>query len=428
MVKVAGGGASRDHSDSLKRVVVVGGGYAGLFAARRASGGARRGGVEVTLVDPAPEWVERTRMHQVAAGDVSVKRYPLTELFRGTGVRVVGGRATEIDPEGGQVTVETANGTTSRLPFDRLVYALGSTSDTGLVPGARERASVLDSTSTAEDLRRALDSAASSGASGDRSGDRVAVVGGGLTGVEAATEIAEAYPALSVTLVTAGEIGGGLSARGREYLLKAMERFGVRLRERTRVEEVDRGALKTADGEEVPADVVVWATGFAVPDLARRSGLATDGRGRVLVDASLRSVSHPNVFAAGDASGPTEPVGAEKVRPSAYTSTITGAQVGGNVARDLAGKPARPLRFGYLQQAVSLGRRDGLVQFTDGNDKPFGWVVTGRTAARIKEAVERFVVVGLLRLERLVPGAYAWRPAPRAQSQGRIHSGPAGNA
>ena len=406
------GGFSGDPSDGPERVVVVGGGYAGLFAARRASRGSRHGGVEVTLVDPAPEWVERTRLHQVAAGDGSVRRYPLTELFRGTGVGVVGGRVMEIDPEGGEVAVESGTGTTSRLPFDRLVYALGSTSDTGPVPGAREHAFVLDSTSTAEDLRRALDSAASSGAPGGS----VAVVGGGLTGVEAATEIAETHPGLSVTLVTAGEIGGGLSARGREYLLKAMGRFGVRLREWTRVGEVDRGALKTADGEETPASVVVWATGFAVPDLARRSGLATDGRGRVLVDASLRSVSHPNVFAAGDSSSPTEPVGAGAVRPSAYTSTIMGAQAGGNVARDLAGKPAKPLRFGYLQQAVSLGRRDGLVRFTDGNDGPFGWVVTGRMAARIKEWIERFVVVGSLRLERLVPGAYAWRPAPRARS------------
>ena len=243
----------------------------------------------------------------------------------------------------------------------------------------------------------------------------------GLTGVEASTEIAEAYPDLPVVLLSSGEIGGGLSARGREYLLKAMGRFGVELRERTRVEEVDPGAVKIAS-ETVPADVVVWAAGFAVPDLARRSGLATDGWGRVLVDASLRSISHPKVFAAGDSAWPTEPVGAGTVRPSAYTSTIMGAQAGGNVARDLAGKPTKPLRFGYLQQAVSLGRRDGLVQFTDGNDGPFGWVVTGRMAARIKESIERFVVVGSLRLERLVPGAYAWRPAPRARG------GPAGNA
>ena len=175
------------------------------------------------------------------------------------------------------------------------------------------------------------------------------------------------------------------------------------------------GALLVSGGGEIPAEVVVWAAGFAVPDLARRSGLATDGRGRVLVNAALRSVSHPSVFAAGDSSWPTELVGVGTVRPSAYTSTILGAQAGGNIARDLAGKPARPLRFGYLQQAVSLGRTDALVQFTDGNDEPFGWVVTGRVAAMIKESIERFVVVGLLRLERLVPGAYAWRPAPRSR-------------
>ena len=132
---------------------------------------------------------------------------------------------------------------------------------------------------------------------------------------------------------------------------------------------------------------------FAVPDLARRSGLATDEQGRVLVDASLRSVSHPEVFAAGDSAWPVKPVGVGAVRPSAYTSTIMGAQAGTNVARELAGKSVKPLRFGYLMQSVSLGRRDGLVQFTDGNDKPLRMVATCRVAARIKEFVERLVVV-----------------------------------
>ncbi len=399
-----------DAGDGPERVVVVGGGYAGLFAARRASGRSRRGRVEVTVVDPASQWVERTRLHQVAAGDASVKRWPLARLFRGTGVSVVGGRVTEIDLMGGAVTVETGTGTTTRLPFDRLVYTLGSTADTGLVPGARDHAFVLDSTSTAEDLRNALRAGVASSGS---TGARVAVVGGGLTGVEAATEIAEAYPELSVTLVTAGEIAGGLSVRGREYLLRAMGRFKVELRERKEVEEVERGAVRTAGGETIPADVVVWAAGFAVPDLARRSGLATDEQGRVLVDASLRSVSHPEVFAAGDSAWPVKPVGVGAVRPSAYTSTIMGAQAGTNVARELAGKSVKPLRFGYLMQSVSLGRRDGLVQFTDGNDKPLPMVATGRVAARIKEFVERLVVVGSLRLERLLPGAYAWRPAPK---------------
>ena len=99
----SGAGAMRGggSGDGPERVVVVGGGYAGLFAVRRASRGSRRGRVEVTFVDPAPEWVERTRLHQVAAGDASVKRWPLAKLFRGTGVRVVGGRVAGIDPEDG---------------------------------------------------------------------------------------------------------------------------------------------------------------------------------------------------------------------------------------------------------------------------------------------------------------------------------------
>jgi NADH dehydrogenase FAD-containing subunit len=137
----------------------------------------------------------------------------------------------------------------------------------------------------------------------------------------------------------------------------------------------------------------------------------------VLVDASLRSVSHPKVFAAGDSSWPVESVGSGPVRSSTYTATIMGAHAGGNVARELSGKPTRPLRFGYAIQSISLGRKDGLVQFTDGYDMPFGWVVTGRLAARIKDAVERFAVVGPLRLERLVQGVFAWRPAPRARGE-----------
>ena len=80
-----------------------------------------------------------------------------------------------------------------------------------------------------------------------------------------------------------------------------------------------------------------------------------------------------------------------------------GAQAGTNVARELAGKSVKLLRFGYLMQSVSLGRRDGLVQFTDGNDKPLPIVATGLVAARIKEFVERLVVVGSLRLERPCP-------------------------
>lgn len=286
------------------------------------------------------------------------------------------------------MTVETGTGTTTRLPFDRLVYTLGSTADTGLVPGARAHAFVLGSTSTAEDLRNALRAGVASSGS---SGTHVAVVGGGLTGVEAATEIAEAYPELSVMLVTAGEIAGGLSVRGREYLLRAMRRSKVELRERTYVDEVERGGVRTAGGQTIPADVVVWAAGFAMPELARPSSLATDEQGRVLVDASLRSVSHAEVFATGDSAWPVKPVGVGAVRSSAYTSTIMGAQAGTNVvagARRKVGQTATvrlpdAVREPRAQgRARAVHRRDRQAP-AHGGDQPGGRADQGvRRAAR----------------------------------------------
>jgi hypothetical protein len=252
----------------------------------------------------------------------------------------------------------------------------------------------------------------------------VAVVGGGLTGVEVSTEIAEAYPALSVTLLSAAELGGGLSVRGREYLLKAMERHGVELRERTRVKEVGRGALKFADGEEVPANVVVWAAGFAVPDLARRSGLATDGRGRVLVDASLRSVSHPNVFAAGDSAWPVEPVGAgaaQRVHRDHHRRPRRGQRRAG--ARREAHQAAELRLRDPIHKPGARGRARAVHRrvrraLRMGRHRPVGREDQGRRGALRRRRP--------LRLERLVPGVFAWRPAPRARG-GSVEDS-AGNA
>lgn len=383
------------------RVAIIGAGYAGLFAARRI----RAGGddIEVTLVDPATAWTERTRLHQVAAGDSSVDSMPLDDLFAGTPVRTIAATVVDLDPDAHQLTLRTGEGHTSHLGYDQLVYALGSTTDTSTTPGAAEHAHVLDSAQAATDLHRTLTGSPQA---------RVAVVGGGLTGIETATEVAAAHPGNPVTLVTAGEIGDGISPRGRRHLHRTLDRLNVTMHAHTAVTGVDEDGLSTAQGGHLPADVVIWTAGIAVPDLAARCGLAVDQRGRVLVDDTLRSTSHLDVFAAGDCAHPVQPVGAP-VRPSAYVATIMGAHAGTNLARTLAGKPTKPLRFGYLMQSISLGRQDGMIQFTDGNDRPTRFIATGRPAAAIKEFVERVMVVGLFKLERRVPGAFAWRPAPR---------------
>ncbi|WP_052847600.1 NAD(P)/FAD-dependent oxidoreductase [Streptomyces avicenniae] len=363
-------------------IVVLGAGYAGLAAAKGAARRLRRNDVRVTLVNAADRFVERVRLHQLAAGQ-KLKDLPLSRLLAGTGVELVVGRVGAIDAEARTVLVDSAP---DPLRYDTLVYALGSGADTAAVPGAAAHTSAV---ATHRDAVRLHERAR--GARGP-----LAVVGAGLTGIETAAELAETYPALDVRLVTAGELGAGLSPRGRRYLRAALERHGVALREHARVAEVAEHGLVLADGGEVPAELVVWTAGFRVSELAREAGLAVDARGLITVDPTLRSVSHPEVFAAGDAAAAHGPGGAAS-RMSCQTGLPMGAYVAGSVAASLTGRTPEPLRLRYVWQNISLGRRDGLTQFTRADDSPVRAVLTGRASARFKEAITRSTVLALRR-------------------------------
>ncbi|MGB3441037.1 MAG: FAD-dependent oxidoreductase [Actinophytocola sp.] len=351
------------------RIVVLGGGYSGQIAARLA---ARAKDVSVTLVNDRDRFVERVRLHQFAAGQ-DLREHSLADLVAGTGVRLVVDRATAIDT--GDRAVVLAGG--ERLPYDTLVYALGSRMDLESVPGAAEHAGTVAVAEEAERLRARL-----------RDGDVVTVVGGGLTGIEAATELAEQRPELKVRLVTAGALGAALSEKGRRHLRRTFTRLGIELREEVNVGEVRADGVVLAGGEHVPSDVVVWTTGFTVPSLAGEAGLAVDGHGRMVVDETMRSTSHPDVYGVGDAAAVRRQNGQE-LRMACATGLPAAQQAIRALLARRDGKDPKPFRFRYVNQCISLGRRDGLVQFVNADDEPKEAVLTGRVAALYKETVVR---------------------------------------
>jgi NADH:ubiquinone reductase (H+-translocating) len=351
-------------------IVVIGAGYAGLAAAKLA---ARWTDADVTLVNARDRFVERVRLHQHAAGQ-ELRDLPLRDLLKGTAVHLVVDRVTAIDLAAGKVRL-----TQGAIGYDRLVYALGSVADTS-VPGVEEHAHTLATTEGAEALRAALPNART-----------VAVVGGGLTGIEAAAEIAESHPRLKVVLVTAGVLGAALSEKARRHLRGTFARLDVEVREDAHVTEVTADGLVLVDGR-VEADTVVWTAGFRVPDLARAAGLAVDGNGRMVVDQTLTSVSHPEVIGIGDAAAIRRPDGLE-LRMACATGLPTTQRAMRALADRLRGREPGPFRFSYINQCVSLGRRDGLIQFVRGDDSPREAVLTGRLAARYKEAVVRATIL-----------------------------------
>ncbi|ASO19504.1 NADH dehydrogenase FAD-containing subunit [Actinoalloteichus hoggarensis] len=366
------------------RIVIIGAGYAGLTAAARVARQVRD--VEVVLVNARDTFVERVRLHEIAAG-AAVGEHALADLLRGTGVRLRIGRVESIDPERRVLRIAGTAGDDAlddgTLGYDTLVYALGSVAGAG-VPGVAEHAEDVAELGTARGLhRRVLDVAARGGT--------VTVVGGGLTGIEAATELAETHPRLRVRLLVGTTVGAMLSTKGRAHLARVFDRFGIEVRTGARVTEVRESSLVLADGETVDTDITVWATGFGVPDLAARAGLAVDATGRVLVDDTLRSTSHPEVYAAGDATAVRLPSGRE-LRMACATAKPLGRHAADSIAARLAGRTPRPFRFQYLLQCISLGRRDGLIQFVDAEDAPKERVLTGRTAARLKELILRYAL------------------------------------
>ncbi|WP_327420076.1 FAD-dependent oxidoreductase [Streptomyces sp. NBC_01527] len=354
------------------RVLILGAGYAGVSAAiQLAARVKRREGVQVTLVNAQERFTERLRLHMTATGQ-QLAELSVPELLEDTGAQFVRGWVTAVDVDAKTVRIDDDR----VLRYDTLVYGLGGVTDTAAVPGVEDHAYNLNGVQDAEVLADRL--------AGLGSGT-VVVGGSGLTGVEAAAEIAERYPELNVLLLGRQEPGAAMNVKAKAYLQGALERLGVAVRSGVEVVKVLSDSVELAGGESVAADVVLWTSGTRVSPMVAAAGLTVDERGRIVTDATLRSVSHPEVYAVGDAAAIRQGYGV--MHGTCQSGMPTGVHVAVSIVRELKGRRPKPFRFGYYHTPVSLGRHDAVVQFTRPDDSPRSIHLTGRTAARYKETV-----------------------------------------
>ncbi|MGW1996505.1 NAD(P)/FAD-dependent oxidoreductase [Embleya sp. NPDC001921] len=391
------------RTSTKHRVVVLGAGYAGAVTAGRLAKRLHRDEVEITLVNAEPDFVERIRLHQLASGQ-DLPRRPLREIYADTGVRVRIARVHSVDADRKTVELTDDNGTEA-LGYDTLVYALGSTAAASEVPGVAEHAHNISGRQGALRLRARLAELAP--------GASVLIVGGGLTGIEAASEIAEAYPNLHVSIAARGGLGDWLGDKARHHLRGAFARFGITVHEDTDVTAVEADRVLTATAGRIPAQVTVWANGFAVHPIAAASTLEVSDTGRIVVDATLRSISHPDVYAVGDAAFAIG-AGGKPLRMSCAAANPMAWLAADGLAARLTGRKAPENEIGYKFQCISLGRRDAILQHVTPDDQAKPKAMTGRNAARVKELICSATTWSLTHPTNMVPSRRHHITAPTA--------------
>ncbi|MEU7483563.1 FAD-dependent oxidoreductase [Streptomyces sp. NPDC042319] len=344
----------------MSDILIVGGGFAGTWAAAGAARllRAHDAATTVTLLAPGPDLVIRPRLYEA---DPAAYRVPLDRVLGPIGVQRVAAAATGIDTGRRTVTAEGADGRTEHR-YERLVLATGSALVRPRLPGA-ELLHDVDTMAAAVALEEHLQALPEAPEGPGRF--TAVVVGAGFTGVEIAAELvgrlrAAAAPhgladEVEVVLVERDEVvGRGLGAPARPVIERALDGLGVVRRLGVTVERVDQRAVHLSDGSTVPARTAVWTAGVRADGLTGQIPAARDELGRLAVDEWLRVRGVPEVYAAGDtAAAPAED--GHTVTQSCQHATPQGKYAGHNAAADLLGLDREPFTTDPYVTCLDLG-------------------------------------------------------------------------
>ncbi|MEX2275888.1 MAG: NAD(P)/FAD-dependent oxidoreductase [Actinomycetota bacterium] len=363
------------------RIVIVGGGSVGTFAARELQGPLERMGHELVLVNPENFMQYQSLLPEAAAGNIEPRHVvvPLRQALRKT--RLIVGEARSVDHERRVVHVMLIDGGTIELSYEVLILAPGSRSRTLPIPGLADRAVGFKTVAEAIFLRNhilsRLDVAAEATDPEQRRAALTFVfVGAGYAGVEAIAELEDLaraatryVPSVSRAdmrwvLVEAGpailpEIGPALAG----YAARVLARRGIEVFTDTRLESAEFGTVRLSNERSWPAHTLVWTAGVTPEPLALASGLPVDGRHRIVVDGCMRVQGLADVWAAGDAAAvpdPDSPGGFSP--PTAQHAVRQGKRLGKNVLAVLSGKEPSPFRYKTLGSLASLGRYRGVAR------------------------------------------------------------------
>ena len=369
-------------ADLPQRILILGGGYVGLYTALQLQRKLRRGEAQVTVVDPRSYMTYQPFLPEAAAGSLEPRHVvvPLRGVLKS--VDVVNGRVQAVDHAGRSARVLTQAGTTIDIGYDVLVVALGSVARTLPIPGLAEVGIGFKQVEEAISLRNhVLDQMDLAHSTNDPVTRRRAltfvVVGGGYAGVEALAELEDLtryatrfYRDLEpsdlhwMLVEAAGRILPEVGEDMGRYTVDQLRKRDIDVRLETRIESCVGGHIVLGDGTEVDSATLVWTAGVKASPVLRDTDLPRDDKGRLRCRADLTVDGPTGVFAAGDCAAVpdlTGPPGAI-CSPSAQHAVRQARLLGDNVVAHLRGEPLRDYRHKHVGSVASLGLYKGVAQ------------------------------------------------------------------
>jgi NADH:quinone reductase (non-electrogenic) len=363
----------------MSRILVVGGGYIGMYTARHLERRLRARADELVLVSPDNHMTYQPFLPEVASGLIDPRAVvvPLRRVLHRT--RLLLGEVERVDAEARVAHVRLADGRAHVEPFDVAVIGAGSWSRTLPIPGLAEHAVGFKTLPEAIWLRnRVLAQLDVADGAEDDAERRMALgfvfVGAGFAGIEAIGELEDFARAALRTyrrpmaremrwvMVEATErILPELDARLAAYAGDRLRERGIEVRTGTRLMSIADGAVRLSDGTTLAADTVVWTAGVRPSPLPADSGLPVDDRGRLRVERTLQVLGMQGIWGAGDVAAVPDPDGVAGLSPPTAQHALRQAKLlAANIAAVLEGRPPAPFRYRNKGMLCSLGHYQGV--------------------------------------------------------------------